>query len=153
MSTNIEYQYRAWDKTRERMMSVQTIDFFWGIVCFQVFEKQADGSFIHRPSTYEGVGSESIEDVVLLILTGLPEKNDEDLFDRDIVRWVDTEGNEFVREITIGDCLTVSVGEMSYYRLINSGYLQTKLEKIGNSFENPELLMRSDAKKDLREAG
>ena len=67
-------QYNAWDKLRERMMSVQSVDFFWGLVYFQLFEKQKDGSFIHRTWNYDGVGSESIEHVELLQLTGLPEK-------------------------------------------------------------------------------
>lgn len=76
--------------------------------------------------------------------TGLKDKNGKEAFLGDIIRFTDTEGRVFVKELSwSADLCCVMVGNSSYQRLHESGFIQPSVlefELIGNIHDNPELL-------------
>jgi hypothetical protein len=70
------------------------------------------------------------------------DRNNEEIYEHDIVRFFNTEGRMFIKEVLWDEnncCFCF--GNMSIERLLMSGYIQNwELEIIGNTFENPNLL-------------
>jgi hypothetical protein len=63
---------------------------------------------------------------------GREPKENIDIFENDIVYWVDTDGRPFTKTITWnieGGCW--NVGELPYHQLKESGYYQTQMKVIG----------------------
>lgn len=71
-------------------------------------------------------------------------KADQEAYYGDIIRFVDTDGRTFVKELWWSEELQCTmVGNLPYYRLHESGYIQpSKLvfQIVGNIHDNPELL-------------
>jgi hypothetical protein len=73
-------------------------------------------------------------------------KKEKDLwiFEGDIVRFHNTEGDVFIKQVNWNEELCcVFIGNISYMRLYESGYIQPSkviLEIIGNLWDTPELL-------------
>jgi len=78
------------------------------------------------------------------------EPNKESYFG-DIIRFYNTEGTEFIKELSWNQELCcIMVGNLPYKTLYDSGYIQPsklKFEIIGNIHSNPELLKTTDMKK------
>jgi hypothetical protein len=78
---------------------------------------------------------------VLMESTGLKDKNGKLIYEGDIVYWTSTEGGSFYKEVNWDDkALCCCFGNIPYFKLIDSGYFQTKVEVAGNIHKNKDLL-------------
>ncbi len=72
---------------------------------------------------------------------GKQDKNEVEIYEGDICRWVDTDGRVYEKEVNWdNEQLCWNFGIIRYCRLNESGYYQTKMEVIGNIHQNPKLL-------------
>lgn len=115
-------KYRAWHKKEKKMYDVIRIDFFY---------EEVDINPPHLGTTYSKKPAK-FEDVILIQSTGLNDKNDNEVFEGDIIRT--PKGKIYVVEYKINDSVYWWYGDV-VLRLC---------EKIGNIYENPELLKETD---------
>jgi len=75
---------------------------------------------------------------------GLYDINGKKIYTKDIVKFFNTEGEEYVKEISWSDkYLCYCIGNMSYQTIFDSPYFQpsqVKFEVIGDIIDNPEIL-------------
>lgn len=115
-----EIKFRAWKESEQRMVD-------WEELLNHPYLKGAfERTYLHDIMQY----------------TGLKDKNGgKEIYEGDIVRWADTEGTVYIKAVTYNiESLSFQIGNISYSNLSASGYFQTKLEVIGNIYENKELL-------------
>ena len=127
-----EIKFRCWEKDEEAvgggtMWPVRQIDF-------------------DVRDAYLGLHSASFDDLVFMQFTGLHDKNGKDVFEGDIVRCGEYEGDHDTKnyEIVYNEDGTYPAFDLKGWRnetngisfFLNDGYI----EIIGNIYENPDLL-------------
>ena len=128
-------KFRAWDLVTKKMYQVQSLT-----LDFKICDLW-DGVEEH-----EGIARD-IDNVVIMQLTGLKDKNGKDIYEGDVVRKyreVNTSYGFDVHEITWRRCAFVLLAtdadnEWGGYLLYKT---EEKLEVIGNIYENPNLLSK-----------
>jgi len=108
-----EIKFRAWLKEKKKMMNVNEINFK---------ERDINEAFF---CFYE---------IELMQYTGLKDKNGKEIYEGDIVAWIDSDGNKRQNKVFF---------EQGAFRICNSCFEISEygeLEVIGNVYENPELL-------------
>ena len=123
-------KFRAWDKELQTMLDVSLIDFKKGVLVGEHW-KFGETNFM------------SFDEIKLMQSTGLKDKNDQEIFEGDVVRQVrtqpTTENEIIIGVVTMleGAWLIMNDGE----QLASDLWSETDInEIIGNIYENPELL-------------
>ena len=123
-------KYRAWDKELQTMLDVSLIDFKKGVLVGEHW-KFGETNFM------------SFDEIKLMQSTGLKDKNDQEIFEGDVVRQVrtqpTTENEIIIGVVTMleGAWLIMNDGE----QLASDLWSETDInEIIGNIYENSELL-------------
>lgn len=134
-----EIKFRAWDKKEEEMIYDGT-DYLTRTIGH--YRHQTEEELNKETYFIHWITPISCPDrFILMQLTGLPEKNKKEIYDKDIVRWGSTEGRRYTKEVNWNnEKFCWNLGNIPYCELFESGYFQTKIQLIGNSFDNPELL-------------
>ena len=148
-----EIKFRAWDKVDKYMM-------------YDVYMRRVNMDFIDFKRSHEGLRwtiNIECKDIVLMQYTGLKDKNGKEIYEGDIVKMIatileyslDSLGGEVEEEIKIeyiGEIkIWASMGVVMKIFSKNGGLLPNtenniknvrkyRSERIGNKFENPELL-------------
>lgn len=136
--------FRAWDKKENEILDVMYIDFSGNKVgVCNVPKKMFEDGRLHTIHSIERDWSE----VELMQSTGLKDRNDTEIFERDIVKWsrlcmdfnlenYEERSDNFVVEWDVYNTgFVLGGGEPFLYKDISSD-----LEVIGNIYENSELL-------------
>lgn len=139
----MEIKFRAWHKKEKKWIGDNYLDYLCigkdDVIVLVQYIPTNHGDY--KPKYCIQLNNNETDNLIIVQFTGLPEINNKQLYSKDIVRWVDTEGTEYIKEINWNKILGCwNIGQISYQSLVKSGYFQTKLELIGNSIENPELL-------------
>ena len=127
-------KFRAWDTENKEMLKVQELDFedtFYG------------GRLSIRVDKYNDYFD--MEDMILMQYTGLKDKNGKEIYEGDIVQAVFADKEEpeiksVVVYVEAAACYMVIANNGDEWEL---GYLN-EIEKIGNKWDNPELLEEGD---------
>lgn len=94
---------------------------------------------------FEGIGKYEVDPETVCQYTGLTDKNGRKIFDGDIVRYTDEViGKEKVDEIKYNEThaafCRLHKSEMGLQYLLIDEAIANKIEVIGNTFDNPELI-------------
>ena len=151
-----EIKFRAWDKKTKKMRAVNSIVFHYEEECFDF-----DNSRLPKVVNLWGkdiiedkaiVLHREIKDVELMQYTGLKDKNGKEIYEGDIVKTYDAQGNEScIAQILWADYglndgwCSKGIKSLIEYdkRLFEIGFGKSDArdcEVIGNKFDNPELL-------------
>lgn len=112
-------KFRAWNKRKEKMEYDFLIDAEGGIFCYNMVE------------TLEQKNWE------LMQFTGLKDIKGKDIFEKDIVQWVDSDGNGRVDIVKYRPCLFYLCNNQ--HSVFSYSDEKMKLKIVGNIYEHPEL--------------
>lgn len=121
-------KFRAWDKTAKKMSKVTAIDF--STKPFRVF--------------YKAYGNENYynQDAILMQSTGLKDKNGKEIFEGDIVQYLDGEYSfvGVVENSAFGIYAKNKYDNYSFEDFADENTKEAEVVVIGNIYENKELL-------------
>lgn len=125
-----EIKFRAWDKSKRRMLDVEQLEFdlngeLVSIFCHgPIFSNDSENMIGEIPD---------LSRVVLMQYTGLHDKNGREIYEGDIIK---NEHGQVMEVQYFPESAAFGVGDY-YLRTIGAG---TSLEVIGNIFEDKQLL-------------
>ena len=136
-----EYKFRAWDKKDKEMISEKDIlAFYPRSKTIEILGKK----FVRCYTEYTQMHEEHESDVVLMMSTGICDKNVKEIYEGDILRFTHE------REDFINTDARIAVEIPKIYYMIDNPYNHS-FEVIGNIYENPELLKEdSNDRKNLQ---
>ena len=115
-------KFRAWDKEDIQMRDVLAVNFY------------------HRVLSVEYEGDQFVQDgmnrFILMQSTGLLEKDGVEIYEGDIVAYIDKHGQKRIGKINYANA-KYYIGNFETLGYAGKRY---ELEVIGNKYENPELL-------------
>lgn len=120
----------------ERMVRADTIDFKNGFIYYSYRQFTVEGD----DHVYGDVIG--FEDCVLMQSTGLFDKNGKEIFEGDVVKIVDENGDSEISAVAFkeGACgMTITGVFVPFVTMIMEATVDYTLEVIGNIYENPEL--------------
>ena len=121
-------KFRAWDKTAKKMSKVTAIDF--STKPFRVF--------------YKAYGNENYfnQDAILMQSTGLKDKNGKEIFEGDIVRYLDGEYSfvGVVENSAFGIYAKNKYDNYGFEDFADENTKEADVVVIGNIYENKELI-------------
>jgi YopX protein len=121
-----EIKFRAWDPGLNQMSEI------FGIGGAPSFPTGVPGG-------YRSCSSKKI----YMQFTGLLDKNGKEIYEGDVVKFINTEGKIFIKEVRFNEeSLSYCFGDMEYRVIDESAYFTKSkhLEVIGNIYDNPELV-------------
>lgn len=130
-------KFRAWDKENEKMLEVANISFDKEVYGYDLItiDKTKESNMLWTFT--------KLEDFILMQSTGLKDKNDDEIYEGDILKFTTQEfnGGEY---IDINNIESVEYCDGAYFvgdHLLGQAMIDDdELEMIGNIYENPELL-------------
>ena len=117
-------KFRIWDKIYKSMFQVSDIS--WA----------CDGSIVY-------INGYIAEDVILMQSTGLSDRNGKEIFEGDIIRTLDCEGNTDIDEVFYNSVHCKFLIGNKYVSRLSVGlgeYSFINIEIISNIYDSPELL-------------
>jgi len=132
-----EIKFRAWDKKRNVMVTVDNED---------SWDSEKDEWYGHVDEmALNALGSLSEERHVVQQYTGLKDKNGKEIYEGDILKTIDHFGMVFVKELVYDQDAFCVLGSGGPGLPDNCTWTQRisglkNIEVIGNIYENPELL-------------
>ena len=134
-----EYKFRAWDKKDKEMISEKDIlAFYPRSKTIEILGKK----FVRCYTEYTQMHEEHESDVVLMMSTGLPDKNGNELWESDIIENEHKERYLIVWDGT-GFKAALNGSKKAIYSANECWFKSCK--KIGNKWDNPELLKEESA--------
>ena len=124
-----EIKFRAWDKTVKKMHEIKSLQ--W--VIFD--DKEIVTAYFKDDPKIEYMDFDT-GNGMLLQFTGLKDRNGKEIYEGDICKWLDEIGQVFWSEENWCFCVGLPDTVWSWVH----GRNNSKLEIIGNIYENPELL-------------
>ena len=125
-----EYKFRAWDKKDKEMIPEKDIlAFYPRSKTIEISGKK----FVRYYTEYTQMHEEHESDVVLMMSTGICDKNVKEIYEGDILRFTHERGDFINTDARI----VVEIPKIYY--MIDNPYNHS-FERIGNIYENPELL-------------
>lgn len=121
-------KFRAWDKENKEMLFVRQIDFMFGKVVLECYEQ-----FF-------------IDEVELMQYTGLRDKNGREIYEGDIIRFFDCDGDGYTVPVVWDNdyaCFSVDWGSnmLTSFDYLEEFYTELKdIEVVGNIYENLSLI-------------
>jgi len=130
-------KFRAWDKDLNKMCKVNQIDFLHYAIHIEFVPDKDD-------EDQEGnMAVTRYENVELMQFTGLKDKNKKEIYEGDIVK--DEKGNIMICKFIQGS-FGLSQYESRFFQALSDAWIEnSKLEVIGNIYENPELLKKKSS--------
>ena len=129
-----EIKFRAWDKKHNRMKSVEELDFAY----YATIPKAPQGMITDIWLNGESK-SYFPSEIELLEYTGLKDKNDEEIYESDILTWPNAAIPD--KEIVFFEDGAFCVHSLDGCKhFLGKDKLNICCEKIGNIYENPDLL-------------
>lgn len=121
-----EIKFRAWDKRLNKIRPIEEINFDRMEVAFNDTGKEDNYKFDYA----------SFEEIKLMQYTGLEDKNGKGICEGDILKIVDSSGDDVIISVQFLYGTFVD----SYFHWTLGNIKMYKREIIGNIYENPELL-------------
>ncbi|MCK3937172.1 hypothetical protein HCC45_13555 [Streptococcus suis] len=121
-------KFRAWDKIRNRISEVERIY----IDTKGVRLRDENGEYWRR-----------FDDVALMQSTGVLDKNGKEIFEGDVVKIMDEDGDSEISAVTFehgASGMTITGVFVPFVTMIVEATVDYTLEIIGNIYENPELV-------------
>lgn len=112
-------QFRAWDKSEEMMCFVSIIDF-----------EHKEVTLLYPTETYKE-DDKSFDEIELMQYTGLKDKNGKEIYEGDIVRWVDIDGKIYTSKVFFKNG--------AFLPVCNIFRQSIDCEIIGNIYEDEDL--------------
>ena len=125
-----EIKYRMWNKKEKKMYQVGVLDFDYNQVYMTGYLNYTKSSYLY-------------EDIELMQITGLHDKNGKEIYEGDIVDVTRPCIYETGTIIFKNGCFFIKVKEtlLALWECEQNNY---ELEVIGNIYENPDLLKGAD---------
>ncbi len=121
-----EIKFRAWLKKEKKIVEVVSVDYKQRKISYEVEQGLI---FLDK-----GLEFRNFEEIELIEYTGLKDKNNREIYERDIVEWLDISKNKQYSTVVYENGV-FSINNFSF-----EFYKDTELKVVGNKFENPELL-------------
>lgn len=125
-----QIKFRCWDIYNKEMLDVQELD----------YEDSYNGQPMVRTTMYNDYFD--TEDMILMQFTGLHDKNGKEIYEGDIVKYMAIADGEQTDKVIFDRGTFVVDYSEDYKQPINE--INHCAEVIGNLYENPELLERSN---------
>ncbi len=128
-------KYKAWNNETNSMHEVGEISFNEDGSFGGVLEGLVRRFYFNERVLVKGSKREWIDDVILLQYTGLKDIKNKEIYEGDILKYLNYKGYEEIIEVWWdNDMAGFNFGNR------NLSFIKNKLEIIGNIYENPELL-------------
>ena len=123
-----EIKFRAWHKEKKEIVNVEEIDFMNKVINY------IDNDYLNNRQEIIGA---YFEDIELMQYTGLKEKNNKEIYEGDIVKFL----NDIFEVIWRDEKAKFMLKNKEYKEFLNFLYENnTEMEIVGNIYENPELM-------------
>ena len=140
---NRKIQFRAWDKKNKKMYKRAGISPHNDL---QYAVKQEGGGSRYFNFDDLHIEQDSIyypDDIILMQYTGLKDKNGEEVYEGDVLKWDDTEETGYVEYME--ETTEYVVDEWKEGNKRSKGHSLSSVDEveiIGNIYQNPELIKR-----------
>ena len=155
-------KFRAWQKNHKKIGRVKSISFNEKSEIEHLCFHNGDNCAPVYSNYWKNHKEWDLDNLELMEFTGLKDKNGKEIYEGDIVKWVngkhyweaiistlkDSKSNTLYAIETFHNCTSDEFDEIYTYERSNSRmgfrndveFLSKKIEVIGNIYENPELL-------------
>ncbi|HWI02693.1 MAG TPA: YopX family protein [Acidimicrobiales bacterium] len=138
-----EIKFRAWDVKRKRMFEPRILEYtpgggMWPPGEENIYDEQ--GKFV-RKDAHPVMNASNPESAILLQFTGFTDKKGREIYDGDIVGFIESRGVVFMSSKGCWSVKwTTHSGRSTLFELVPPYRMKMVHEVLGNIYENPDLL-------------